>query len=329
MGRLWLRGISAVAIAIAAAVPARGARADGLPVLGVDAGSTGVASDADGVRYLTFTTPRGSILARVGLGDARVRQSAYFARPFVIPAVAYDGSAAGLSADGRTLVLIRPRRTFPQATTHLAALDANRLRVRRFIALHGDFSFDAISPGGNLLYLIEYTSASDPTRYAVRAYDLRGGRLLPKPIVDPTEAGEAMRGSPLTRASSPDGRWAYTLYDGSGKEPFLHALDTAGRTARCVDLDALAGRQDLGALRLDVGDGGRRLTVRRGARALAVVDTRTFNVQTGGPSASRSTSARDLPRRAVWAGLAAAGLLIVGCALTLALRRRRAVLTAG
>ena len=47
-----------------------------------------------------------------------------------------------------------------------------------------------------------------------------------------------MRGQPLTRATSPDGRWAYTLYDGAGKEPFIHALDTSTRSARCIDLDA-------------------------------------------------------------------------------------------
>jgi hypothetical protein len=68
--------------------------------------------------------------------------------------------------------------------------------------------------------------------------------------VDPREPDEDMRGYPITRASSPDGRWAYTLYDGAGKHPFVHALDTQGRTAACIDLDGLAGRDDLYELRL-------------------------------------------------------------------------------
>ena len=59
-----------------------------------------------------------------------------------------------------------------------------------------------------------------------------------------------MRGSPITRATSSDGRWAYTLYDGAGGTPFLHALDTSKRQARCIDLPMLAGGQDLGQLRI-------------------------------------------------------------------------------
>ena len=49
---------------------------------------------------------------------------------------------------------------------------------------------------------------------------------------------------------SPDGRWAYTLYDGNGKTPFIHALDTSRSTARCIDLDALAGNKYLSGMRL-------------------------------------------------------------------------------
>jgi hypothetical protein len=47
-----------------------------------------------------------------------------------------------------------------------------------------------------------------------RAYDLHAGGMLRKPIVDPTEPDEAMRGYPLTRATTENGRWEYTLYDG-------------------------------------------------------------------------------------------------------------------
>ncbi len=148
---------------------------------------------------------------------------------FTIPAVAYDGSPGGLSADGRTLVLINPRTGFPRRITTLAVLDTQRLRARDVIRLTGDFSFDAISPDGRLLYLVQYLSQRDPTRYLVRLYDLEAGRLLPEPIIDPREVGDVMRGTPITRAASPDGRWAYTLYDGAGEHPFIHALDTVGR----------------------------------------------------------------------------------------------------
>ena len=35
------------------------------------------------------------------------------------------------------------------------------------------------------MYLIQYKNPNDPTRYAVRAYDLVRGRLLHAPVVDP------------------------------------------------------------------------------------------------------------------------------------------------
>ena len=105
---------------------------------------------------------------------------------------------------------------FPQGRTTFAVFDANRLRRAQRLTLDGDFSFDALSPDGRLLYLIEYVKPQNPTRYRVRALDLDSGRLLPGTIVDPREPDEAMRGFPITRETSSDGRWAYTLYDGAG-----------------------------------------------------------------------------------------------------------------
>ena len=205
---------SGLALVSGAAVPAA-ATADGLPVLGVDVGSQGVAARTSPVRYVALHAGRETIVARTAVVGGRVLGFTRLAGNFTIPAVAYDGSASGLSADAGTLVLIQPRLTFPRARTALAILDAKRLRLRTLVTLPGDFSFDAVSPQGRTLFLIQYLSARDPTRYKVRAYDLRSERLLANPIVDPHERG-AMRGSPITRAASPDGRWAYTLYDGAG-----------------------------------------------------------------------------------------------------------------
>jgi hypothetical protein len=201
---------------------------------------------------------------------------------FTIPAVAYDGSAAGLSADGRTLVLIQPRVSFPRARTAFAVLDTKMLRLRRHISLRGDFSFDAVSPSAKTLFLIQYVSAPDPTRYHVRAFDLTAGRLLARPVVDPNERGRAMRGSPLTRAMSPDGRWAYTLYDGAGGTPFVHVLDTARIEARCVDLPILTGRRDLWRMHVSVGADGKQIAVRTATKALALIDTTDFRVRPAG-----------------------------------------------
>ena len=204
-----------------------------------------------------------------------------------MPAVAYDGSAGGLSADGGSLVLITPRQGFPRAKTTFKVLDATRLRPSKTLTLRGDFSFDTLSPDGRWIYLIEYTSPVDPLRYRVRVLDAVTGRLQPKPIVDPRNPGEKMNGDPLTRTSSPNGRWAYTLYSGT-EHPFVHALDTVARDARCVDLDRLTGRTDLPDLRLSLGSG--ELTVRDPkGKAVAVVDTATFEPATPGSAGHRWT----------------------------------------
>jgi hypothetical protein len=230
---------------------------------------------------------------------------------FAIPAVAYDGSASGLSGDGHTLVLIEPRASFPRAETRLAVLDTRPLRWRTTITLHGDFSFDAVSRGGSSLYLIQYTSALDPTKYNVRVYDLDSIRLVKAPIVDPHERGEKMRGQPLTRATSSDGRWAYTLYDGASKAPFVHALDTTNRTARCIDLDALA-KTDLTRLGLKLDTRHGLLIVTQGARPALNVDLASFQVR------PPSTGTSGFP----WllATLPVVGALVIAAVLTAQIR---------
>jgi hypothetical protein len=193
--------------------------------------------------------------------------------------VAYDGSASGLSANRRTLVLIEPRTSFPRAQTRLLVVDAHNLASASVVVLHGDFSFDAVSPNGSRIFLIHYTSSFDPTRYEVRAYDVAARKLVAKPIVDPRDAAEKMRGNPLSRVMSPGGRIAYTLYDGGG-HPFVHALDTAASTARCIDVNGLPSKL-LWSLRLHLTRGGKVLTVDHGATTFASLDTRTWQAPAG------------------------------------------------
>jgi hypothetical protein len=270
------------------------AAADGLPVTGTY-GSTGVVSRDGASRYVTFPSGRDTLLARVSTEGGAVDRYREIAGRFTVPAVAYDGSAGGLTSDGRTLVLIRPRVGLGQKRTRFAMIDARRLTVTKRIVLRGDFSFDALSPDGSTAYLIEYRSLGrhnfDPTDYDVRAIDLATGKLDPQPIVDPREPDEDMGGLPIARAMSPDARWAYTLYSGS-EHPFIHALDTVGRTARCIDLDALTGRQDLFQMRLRITDGGRRLQVLKDDKPELLVDTRSFAVSRPSPV----THARPRPQ---------------------------------
>lgn len=248
------------------------AHADGLPIADASAPAV-IGGDGTDGRYVALPTKQGTVVARIG---SSVYSSRLLDGRFTVPVVALDHTASGLSKDGSTLVLINPRRTFPRAQTSFVVLNAKNLRVRRQVALRGDFSFDALSPDGTRMFLIHYLSRRDPTRYEVRALDLTSGKLLPTPIVDKSDPDERMAGFPITRETSADGRWAYTLYDGAGHEPFVHALDTVDGEAHCIDLAMLAGREDLYALRLDLGPGDRGLEVVDGAQRVAVIDTSAF-----------------------------------------------------
>lgn len=263
--------------AMAVAPPAAGA--DGLPVLGVDARP--VQASGQDVAYVTRRAGADTRLAAIDPYTERPRRRVILPGRLSVPAVAYDATPSGLTADGSTLVLIQPRRRFPRADTNFALVDTGTLRIRRRLALKGDFSFDALSPDGRLLYLIHYVSPRNPSRYEVRAYDLRRNRLLERAIVDPREPDERMSGLPVTRATGDGGRWEYTLYQGR-EYAFIHALDTRKAEAFCIDLDGLATPRDgLWGVKLDL-DGG-TLAVSAGQRRLATVDTDTLRAEIARP----------------------------------------------
>jgi hypothetical protein len=279
------------ACGLALIVPAA-AQADGLPVTGIDVGPTGVTTETSAARYVTVRVGDGrTLVARVRRHGGQVLRSRVLRGSFTVPAVALDGTPSGLAADRRTLALIRPRARFPQRRTTLALLDTRSLRPRDVVTLRGDFSFDALSPDGRTMYLIEYTSRRDPTRYAVRAYDLAERRLQPAPVVDPSEPDERMRGMPITRATSRDGRWEYTLYDGAGSYPFVHALDTVGAEALCIDLDALTGHLRLYELRLRLARG--ELQVMDGRQPVARIDRATHSMRAPAAPEPRARAAGD------------------------------------
>jgi hypothetical protein len=309
-----------LAAVVAAFLPAA-AHAGGLPVLGIDVGRSGVASSSGIARYVTIPAGSRTIVERVAQHGGQVLAWRSLRGTFTIPAVAHDGSASGLSADGTTLVLIEPRASFPRAETKLLVLDSASLRPRRLVTLRGDFGFDAISPSGSWLYFIHYVSPTDPTRYLVQAFDLQQGRLVTKPIIDPKEPGDKMRGNPLSRTMSADGRWAYTLYDGAGATPFVHALDTVARSAHCIDLDGIAGSTNLWRLRLAIDPAGRHLVVRDRSRAELLVDLRTLSVSSASGAAALGEGRRSTPP--LMLGLGGLALIVALAAAVIWTRRRR------
>jgi hypothetical protein len=266
--------ISVVALAAVVGVPSALAGGKLPPSSAIDAAP--VSAPGSELAYVTRRAGRDTKLVETFPGGLGVVRRARLAGRFSVPVVANDASPSGLSADGQTLVLTKPRRASRGGTTTLAVVDVRRLRIRRVLNLRGTFSFDAISPDGRTMFLIRYADPRDPTQYSVRAYDLGAWRMLPGRIVDPSEPDEDMSGIPMTRAMGLDGRWAYTLYDGT-EHPFIHALDTERREAVCIDMDMLAGRSTgIGDLKLRPTDG--RLDVLAGAEVLASVDTSTHEL---------------------------------------------------
>jgi hypothetical protein len=247
------------------------ARAAGQPVLGYAEPGQSVPSNDGTHRYLA--SPHGSATLLQSISRGGILGHAIPGR-FAVPMVALNGSLGGLSGDGRTLVLTRPRATFPETSTELAIVDASSLRLVRVVRLPGDFSIDAVSPDGRWVYLIQYTQ-SNSARYRVRALDTRIGRLASHEIIDPHDRGEKMQGWPVSRVTSPGGRWAYTLYF-TGDGMFVHALDTPDLTARCIDLPALPRKVEPFAVRLRLA--GRRLLVLAGRRTLSELDTGPLRV---------------------------------------------------
>ena len=84
-------------------------------------------------------------------------------------------------------------------------------------------------------------------------------------MIDRLVSKAIMGGQPATRATTPDGRWAYTLYARRNGKPFVHALDTARRKAFCIDLPLKLAEPEQMRLRLRLRHDA--LTVRLGERA--------------------------------------------------------------
>ena len=273
---LLAAGILALALAASLAPTALAGKHG--PAPGVVLGRPGVLARDGSIRYVAVQN--GTSTAVVALDrDGRVLRRTDLPGVFGVPRVAYDGSTAGLSHDGRTLVLAVPAPVKSlRAVSRFAVVDARTGALRRLIGLRGSWSFDALSPNGASLYLVEYVPGDG--RYRVRRYDLARGRLLREAVVDPRRGGRSMAGEPVTRLDGPGGVWAYTLYRKPGGMPFIHALDTRTARALCIDLPWETAQDGLWNVRMGVVRGGRALELRQPrVGRLALVDTRTFAVR--------------------------------------------------
>jgi hypothetical protein len=236
----------------------------GVAVLVVTASAAGKASAPDTVKYVT--TRAGDHTTIRAVRNGRVLRSASIPGNYSVPSVAADGSRDGVSADGGTLVLAAPGAA---GTSRFALVSTSTLAIRQKIDLHGSFTYDAVSPDAKVVYFIEYLEG---TRYQVRAFNTQTGRLFRQVVVAKGEAGAPMEGYAVTRATSSDGEWAYTLYgrENAGKA-FVHSLATEYRFALCIDLPWSASRATMMKIKMSVAPNG-DLTLRDRAGRIAVID---------------------------------------------------------
>ena len=274
-----LIGAAVAVVGITVAAPA--ASGDGAPGPGYAQGWDGIQSG--NVRYVAVPAGGSTALEVIRRDGGRVLNFMTIKGNWGIPLVANDGTTGGLLRDGRTLVLAQVKYGPARPKySNFALVDMKKMRVVRKLRIRGDHSFDAVSPDAKYMYLVEYVSAGDFSRYRVRAYDLRSERLLSDPVIDKREWETTMQGYPISRAAPHQG-WVYTLY-GGGEHAFIHALDTTHVQAVCVDLPWKKQPQRLFELRLR-SDGDGHLVVRgpRG-RTLAVVDRSSLQVLSSAPN---------------------------------------------
>ncbi len=261
-------------LAAAAAVTGAAAGDGGGPSPGTLFGGDGVRAPNGAVRYVAVAAGPWTAVQAVRVKDGRVLTFNSVLGGFGVPFVAFDGTPGGLSADRRTLVLAT-HLTPGSRATQFAIFSTPRLLHRRTVRLSGRYAFDALSPDGRTLFVTQYLSQQDPTRYRVRTVDLATGRLDPLVVVDKASEN-AMRGIPLTRATGGSGRHVYTLYGRTTRRAFVHALDTVRRSSICIELPWA----QLGTARLSFARGERELVVRQqGVGVLAVIDTQRYRVR--------------------------------------------------
>jgi hypothetical protein len=170
---------------------------------------------------------------------------------WVIPALVGEDRSGSLSGDGRTIAIAGPS---GEGTSTFALLDTRLTARPNTFTLPGRWSFDALSPDGRTVYLLEHV---DGSHYRVRAYDATAGRLRRGAIVEKGETSPNMTGTPVGREIGRGGSPVYTLYHKGERGAFVHALDTRYGVAVCVDLPA---------------GGAWRLAWSRGAHRLYAVD---------------------------------------------------------
>jgi len=223
----------AVLLAVLAALAAVPSAFAAFPAPYAVQGGQGLTSLDGSLRFVATKAGADTLVSAISTdgGGTLLKQTVHGA--YGIPQVTQSGLAAGLYHDGSAFVL---QNVGLEQTSSFVVLGARDLSVLDTIMLPGTFGFDALSPDGSKLYLIQHLTSNDVEHYVVRGYDMATHKLLPGRIADKTQKSWVMQGWAVSRVTSTDGRWAYTLYANPGGYPFIHALDTVRGIAHCIGL---------------------------------------------------------------------------------------------
>lgn len=224
--------------------------------LGIPAG----APRSDWERMATATIEGDStivrdVLVQPGLGGPRLRLPGRWK----LPTIGLDATPAGRSLDGSTIALVEGAYEPSAARSRFAIVEHRLLdhvqtagdaplELARVIELPGAYEFDALSPDGRILYVVQHLDAEHGGRYQVRAIDMPTGVMRDAVIADKGNPDERMAGSPIAQLRQPNGL-VLTLYRGP-EHPFIHALMSTEAWALCIDLPADATFDGAGATRV-------------------------------------------------------------------------------
>jgi hypothetical protein len=225
----------------------------------------------DNVRFVASKDGVNTTLSALSATDGGVLKTLSLKGKWGIPRI---DTSASITFDGKTLVLARTTLGSP---TSFTIVDTQGLRVRKTVTLRGNYAFDALSPRGGLLYLVKY-SGDDTQHYVVKAVNLQTGKLLPGRIADKTQNQWIMRGLPVTRTTSTDGRWVYTLYANPGGYAFVHALDTVNRSAHCIGIPWKGDSNKQWEMRLALRDDGKLGVNWQSGAPYVAIDTANWKI---------------------------------------------------
>jgi len=204
----------------------------------------GVVDQEAGLVYVAATAAGMTDVTAYELATGEVRASTTLAGRLSMPMIGADADPVGLSGDGGTLALdVGPELlakagpgngTGGSGVTRFAILATDLASEPEMVELPGRWSFDALSPDGAILYLVEHLTTSKQAEYQVRAYDVVTGVLRDAVVVDKRAGSLLMDGTPVAQATTRAGEWVYTLYRNREVGPFVHALQAREVWALCI-----------------------------------------------------------------------------------------------